>query len=132
MKRSVLTVLASLLAVPTFLSAQQPARTLTAAQAIEHVGQQATVCGEVVSATYAVRSRGRPTFLNLDKPYPNQIFTVLIWGESRTLFKAAPEKALDGKHVCVTGRIEAYRGSAEIVVRQPVQIEVERGSSGCG
>jgi len=33
-----------------------------------------TVCGEVASTHYAVRSRGNPTFINLDKAYPNQIF----------------------------------------------------------
>ena len=42
-----------------------------------------TVCGIVASAHYAASSKGQPTFVNLDKPYPNQIFTVLIWGSDR-------------------------------------------------
>ncbi len=49
---------------------EQEAKTLTAKEAAEHVGEVATVCGKVASATYAARSRGRPTFLNLDEPYP--------------------------------------------------------------
>jgi hypothetical protein len=44
--------------------------TLTSAEASRHTGEAATVCGAVASATYAARSRGGPTFLNLDKPYP--------------------------------------------------------------
>jgi hypothetical protein len=44
------------------------------------IGRQKTVCGAVASAHFATRSKGQPTFVNLDKPYPNQIFTVLIWG----------------------------------------------------
>jgi hypothetical protein len=41
---------------------------LTTAEAKDHVGEQATVCGKVASARYAATSRGKPTFLNLDKP----------------------------------------------------------------
>jgi hypothetical protein len=59
-----------------------------------------TVCGQVASATYAVRSRGRPTFLNLDRPYPRKIFTALIWGENRNKFSVPPEKLYNGKEVC--------------------------------
>ena len=45
-------------------------KTLTASEAKDHNGEQATVCGKVVSTGYAENSRGKPTFLNLDKPYP--------------------------------------------------------------
>src|SRR5271169_5047290 len=64
---------------------------LTAAEAKEHFGDNATVCGEVVSTRYAASSKGQPTFLNLDKPYPNQIFTVVIWGSNRSKFKTPEE-----------------------------------------
>ena len=40
----------------------------------------------VASAHYAERSKGQPTFINLDKPYPNAPFTVLIWGSDRGKF----------------------------------------------
>jgi hypothetical protein len=53
---------------------------LTAVEAKDHIGEQATVCGKVASTRYAATSRGKPTFLNLDKPYPSQVFTILIWG----------------------------------------------------
>ena len=46
---------------------------LTASEAKEHYGETATVCGDVVSTRYASSTKGQPTFLNLDKPYPNQI-----------------------------------------------------------
>lgn len=71
----------------------QEADTLTAGQASEHVGETAIVWGVVASAHYASRSRGRPTFLNLDKPYPNHVFTALMWGENRSKFKQPPEQA---------------------------------------
>lgn len=105
----------------TSVSAQNQ---LTAAQAKEHFGQTATVCGEVVSSSYADSSNGHPTFLNLDKRYPHQIFTVVIWGENRTKF-GKPEEDYKGKRICVSGKITAYAGKPEIVVSDPKQMKVE-------
>jgi len=98
---------------------------LTASEAKDHIGQEATVCGEVASARYAATSRGKPTFLNLDKPYPKQVFTVLIWGENREKFGAPEEKYRD-KQICATGKISAYRGEPEIIVSDPQSIEVQK------
>ena len=41
-------------------------------EASKYVGKPTIVCGQVASATFAARSRGRPTFLNLDRPYPTR------------------------------------------------------------
>jgi hypothetical protein len=98
--------------------------TYTADQAKSHIGERATVCGLVASAHYAASSKGQPTFLNLNKPYPNQIFTVLIWGSDRAKF-GAPERDFTKKNICVTGTIEQFRGAAEIIARSPSQIAVK-------
>jgi hypothetical protein len=97
------------------------AQSLSAQDAARHVGENATVCGVVASANYAARSRGQPTFLNLDKPYPSQIFTAVIWGEDRAKF-GAPEASFQGKQICVSGAIRLYRGEPEIIVSEPGQI----------
>ena len=31
-------------------------------------------------------SKGKPTFINFDKPYPSQDFTVMIWDDDRAEF----------------------------------------------
>lgn len=98
---------------------------LTAAEAKDHVGERVTVCGQVVSTRYADRSKGQPTFLNLDKPYPNEIFTILIWGQDRPKF-GAPESTYRDGNVCVTGKISSYRGTPEIVATEPGQIVVQK------
>jgi len=98
---------------------------LSTAEAKDHIGETATVCGDVVSIRYAASTRGQPTFLNLDKPYPNQIFTVLIWGSNRSKF-GTPEIDYKAKHVCVTGKITEYRGTPEVVTNDPQQLKVER------
>jgi len=56
-------------------------KSLTAAQAKDHIGELATVYGKVVSTRYAESSHGKPTFLNFDQPYPHHVFTMLIWGK---------------------------------------------------
>jgi hypothetical protein len=96
---------------------------ISAAEAKNHVGERATVCGEVASTHYAARSRGNPTFINLDKTYPKQIFTVLIWGSDRQKF-GDPEEAFRSKHICVTGKISDYKGVPEIIAYDPTQIKV--------
>lgn len=105
----------------------QPAlaqKKLTTAEAKDHIDETATVCGSVVSTRYAASTKGQPTFLNLDKPYPSQVFTVLIWGSNRHKF-GEPEKEFNGKRICVTGKITEYRGVPEIVADDPRQIAIE-------
>jgi hypothetical protein len=94
---------------------------ITAAEAKDHVGETRTVCGKVVSTHYASKSKGEPTFLNLDEPYPKEIFTILIWGSDRAKFRA-PETKYKDERVCVTGKIGSYRGTPELVATEPSQI----------
>lgn len=96
-------------------------KTLTPDEAKNHVGETATVCGIVASTHTASNSRGTPTFVNLDRPYPNQVFTILIWGEDLAKFSPKPN-TWNGKKVCATGVIASYRGSPEIVAKAPEQI----------
>ena len=89
--------------------------------AINHVGENAVVCGVVASAKYATSTRRQPTFLNLQRPYPDQVFTAVIWGADRGAFEYPPE-SLAGKRICVSGQITTYKGVAEIIVNSPSQI----------
>lgn len=116
-------VVATLL--PLAASVYAEGQTLTAAEAANHLGEPGTVCGTVASAHFANRSRGQPTFINLDRPYPNQIFTVMIWGSDRARFSHAPETYYADKAVCITGIIKSYRGKPEIIVKSPDQIHLQ-------
>jgi len=98
---------------------------MTAAEAKNHIGERATVCGQVASARYADRSKGQPTFLNLDEPYPREIFTILIWGQDRPKF-GAPESKYRDANVCVTGKITSYRGTPETIATEPAQISSQK------
>src|SRR5271168_763977 len=118
---SALSMLAFALLAASSLLAQ---KTLTATEAKAHIGEQATVCGKVVSTRWAESSRGSPTFLNFDQPYPDQVFTLVIWGSDRPKFDA-PEAKYRGKRVCVTGKISAFKGVPEVVANDPAQVRVQ-------
>jgi micrococcal nuclease len=111
-----------LLAIP---SLQAQTKKLTAAEAKDHIGDRATVCGKVASTHYAKSSKGEPTFLNVDEPYPKEVFTILIWGSDREKF-GSPETEYKGLRVCVTGKITSYRAVPEIVATERGQIEIQK------
>jgi hypothetical protein len=87
------------------------AQTIPAADAKNHIGEQATVCVLVASKRVASQSQGTPTFVDLDKSYPNQSLTVLVWERDQGNVGPLPGSG----QLCVTGRIVQYRGKAEIV-----------------
>jgi hypothetical protein len=107
----------------------QTQNALTAAEAKNHIGETVTVCGKVVSTQYAVSTKGQPTFLDLDQTYPDKVFTVVIWGSSRSKFSKSarvrpPEIEYKDRHICVNGKITKYRSVPEITVDHPFQIAV--------
>ena len=99
------------------------ADTLAPADAASHVGEEATVCGEVTGAKFSSHRKRKPTFIDFGPPHPNQLFTALIWGEYRDRFDYVPESLL-GKTICVSGTITEYKGKAEIKVSDPAQIRI--------
>lgn len=82
-------------------------------QAKYNVGSESTVCGTVVSAKYA--SSGN-TYLNLDKKYPNHIFTATVYKDARTNFSYKPEEFLLNKKVCISGDIKSSQGVPSMTV----------------
>jgi hypothetical protein len=109
----------TLAAALLLIASHGQAQSLKASQAKTHEGENATVCGVVASERTATNSRGEPTFINLDSAYPNQVFTILVWGDDR---KNVGEFPKVGSHACATGRIQDYRGVPEIVVKSNGQL----------
>jgi hypothetical protein len=103
---------------------------INASDAAGHVGEMAEVCGQVASAAYLASVGGQPTFLNIERPYPDQVFTVVIWGSIRKQFDGRPENLFDGKSICVTGRIAMHQGTPQIVVDDPEQIVITTEARG--
>jgi hypothetical protein len=104
-------------------SAPQAGDSLDPSDAVNHIGEEATVCGEVSGAKFSDHRKRKPTFIDFGPPHPNQLFTALIWGEYRDKFDYVPESLL-GKTICVSGTITEHKGRPEIKVTEPSQIRV--------
>ena len=96
---------------------------LDPADAIDHIGEEATVCGEVTGAKFSSHRKRKPTFIDFGPPHPNHVFTALIWGEFRDKFDYVPESLL-GRTICVSGTITEHKGRPEIKVSEPSQIRL--------
>ncbi len=90
-----------------------------------HIGDSVSVCGKVFSARYLESASNAPTLINLGGAYPNELLTVVIFGETRGKFKDKPEEAWKDKTICITGRITDYRGKPQIVVTKAEQVTVQ-------
>lgn len=104
----------------------EPEIRIKAVEANEHIGKVAKVCGKVASANYLPEINGEPVFLNLTRPYPNQLFTAVIWGLDRNKWNIPPERQYTNRRICVTGIIELYEGTPQIIVEYPRQVKIQR------
>jgi hypothetical protein len=90
-----------------------------------YVGQRRNVEGTVKSTFYARGSSGRPTFIDLGRPFPSdERFTVVIWWRDRSEFHPPPERLYRREHICVTGRIRLYRELPQTTVNDPSDIDI--------
>jgi hypothetical protein len=120
-----------IVAAPFAVAGERPT-SISAGEAAAYVGQTKTVCGVVASSKFAQDSKRSPTFLNLDRAYPNHIFTAVIWSADRGKFKESPEVAFQGRRICVNGPIQVYRDKPEIIVTSPSQLRLAgRGRTRC-
>lgn len=104
------------------------AQSISAKDAYKYTSKTVTVCDKIYGGIFMSRSGGQPTFLNVGGAYPNEVMTVVIWGQARKLFKYKPEEFYKNKKVCITGEVKIFNGKAEIIVERPGQIVMAEGS----
>jgi DNA/RNA endonuclease YhcR with UshA esterase domain len=95
-----------------------PALTIGAAKAADHIGEQVTVTGLVAQVSF----RPSLVFLNFDKAFPSNTFTVIIRNNKTNAFESL--SALKGKRVAVKGKVIDYNGKAEIELTSKSQLKV--------
>ena len=103
----------------------EPEVQINASEAENHIGKAAKVCGKVASSEFLPQIKGKPTFLNLGRPYPNQFFTVVIWNDDRNRWRQSPKKLYAKQKICVIGVIETHKNIPQIIVKMPGQIELQ-------
>lgn len=77
--------------------------------------------GKIASAN---RSKTNTVFLNLEKSYPNQCFTSVIFSSDQYKFVQNPEDYYLNKTVRIKGEIKEYERKPEIILKDPSQIEI--------
>lgn len=93
-------------------------------QAKDYIGREACVCGKVISTKYSENGKTNPTYINLDKKYPEQVFTLMIFGNDRENFSYKPEEFLQGKSICVKGKVGEFKGVPQIIANREKQVEI--------
>jgi hypothetical protein len=99
---------------------------IRAEEAQKRVGQTCTVCGIVASTRYAETTPNKMTYLNLGRPYPDQVFTAAIPGPLRALYSFRPEEYYKGKNICVAGQVTLSHDKPQIVIDDPFQIRIDQ------
>jgi hypothetical protein len=112
-------------AAPTAPAAATP--TVTPAEAKNHVGDMATVCGKVVDTKvpkYGLSGRGKPVSFDLDQPEPNPVFFFVAFGAQ----PGGTEEVISAykdKRVCVTGKINMPANTPFIMAADRSQIKTQ-------
>ena len=91
--------------------------------AARFAGKDGMVCGKVEKARYAEGSEGQPTFLYMGGAFPRHTFSARIAGANRGKF-SFPLESLEGKTVCVIGKIARDASRAEIEVSSPAGLKL--------
>lgn len=115
-------LIAFVLIAPSSLFAQNQ-EMIPPEMAPRFVGKEGMVCGKVERAKFAENSEGQPTFLYMGGMFPRHTFSARIAGSDRSKFSFPPE-TLEGKDICVVGKIQRDSSRAEIEVSTPSSVKL--------
>jgi len=90
-------------------------------RAIMNDGEKHTICGKVVSTKKHQKGH---VFIDLDKRFPNQIFSVSIFESNIKNFDYEPEIYLKNKEVCFTGKIGDYKDTPNMIIDHSKQVKL--------
>ena len=113
-------------------AAKATASHVAPADAKNHFGETATVCGKVMDGLAkdpGIAGHGKPIYYDLDEPQPHQVFYFVAFGPKPGGFPEANKDiaARKDKQVCVTGKIA--KGTADvpfIFAADPAQVKLQK------
>ncbi len=83
--------------------------------------KKVTICGTVSSTK---KTRKGHVFINLDRSFPNQIFSITIWNSNAINFSYQPNKYLVSKKICVTEKLTDNKGVASMNIKNEKAIQI--------
>jgi DNA/RNA endonuclease YhcR with UshA esterase domain len=87
------------------------------AEAAKYYDETLVVTGKVVE----VSVRPTITILDLDQPYPNTLFTAVVFPENASQF--GDLQRFKNQNVEISGTVTEYRGKPEVILETPGQIK---------
>jgi hypothetical protein len=112
-------ILALIFTTSLTITAKAQDKPITPAEYKDNVGKVVTLCDTV----YSVRIFSDTlTLLNMGAAYPKQKFTIAVKGNKLQLDWVN----LKNKHLCVTGTLELFKNTWQIVAAQPNEITVSK------
>lgn len=94
--------------------------TVEAMQFIDYP-KEVKICGTVVSTHKSAKGN---IFINLDKSFPNQVFSATIWAKDVLNFDYQPELFLMDKRVCFSGKIKNYNGIPSVYISNQNKVQI--------
>ncbi len=109
--------------VAPMLSNEMPKNAYNTAESSQFIDypKEVEICGTVVSAHKSAKGN---VFINLDKGFPNQVFSITIWAKDVLNFDYQPELFFMNKRICVTGKITEYNGTPSMYLSNQKKIKV--------
>ncbi|WP_394145697.1 hypothetical protein [Vibrio atypicus] len=82
-----------------------------------YVGETVMACGNVSQVSQGKKAK----YINLNKKYPNQELTLLIWNNHVSKFtqRFGELDKLENSRVCARGKITEYKNSLQIKLSNP-------------
>jgi hypothetical protein len=90
----------------------------------KYQGKTVTVCSKV-QGIFVSKGEKKTTFISFGNPYPNSIFTAVIFDADLPNFKYNPSEYLKDKNVCITGLIKIYNGKPEMILSDEDQLKIK-------
>lgn len=110
---------------PASLKSDRNVEHIEAYRAPFYVGKQVMACGVLAAASKFAKG----VYLNLDKQYPNQTLTLVLWDESVAPIEAnfGALNSLIGRTFCALGTVEQYKKSLQIQIENPQFLRLMKG-----
>ncbi len=96
-----------------------PKNAFNTVQARSHYDSKIKVCGTVIGVH---KSRKGHVYLNLDRAFPEQLFSVNIWKDNLVNFSYNPAEYLLNKKICVKGFVQKKYGRPAVSIDNEKQI----------
>ncbi|MFT6585324.1 MAG: DNA/RNA endonuclease YhcR with UshA esterase domain [Cognaticolwellia sp.] len=96
---------------------------INSSNALDYVGQNVNICGALAQ----IKDFKKGIYLNIDRDYPNQTITFVIWDNNleRIEKEWGSFRSLKSKTVCASGKVNTYKGKPRISINSSYDFTVK-------